>query len=806
MDRLPLRTADLDYVFREAVHAGAVPMVVTDPRRPDNPAIFVNDAFVALTGYARDAVIGHNLRLLQGPDTDPATVARLRDAIAGACPVNVDILNYRADGTPFWCALFITPVQDAAGQVTHFFASQLDVTDQRAGDEARRVRDAQMQRDIAETLPHLVWTADPDGTVTWRNQRWVDYTGFDLDELKAGRWFDVLDPKIRDEALAAWAASRASGQPLDLIVRLRGRDGVMRPFLCRAAPLRDARGLISGWFGTHTEITALSDNEARFRLITEALPQLVFSAPPDGAVDYYNRRWYEFTGTRPGESDGDRWHDAIHPDDLPRTIDAWATAVSTGGLYEIEYRLRAADGTWRWFLGRGVPLRDPETQRVLRWLGTCTDIDDAVRARHELARSRTDLEMLVRERTEELRATADRLVQEAAERAKTEAALRQAQKMQAVGQLTGGVAHDFNNLLTVILGSLDMLDRRLSAGVPSAADIARMRRAVGAAMQGATRAAALTQRLLAFSRQRALDPQTVATNTLIAGMLDLLRRTLGEAVAIETDLAPDLWLAHADPNQLESALLNLAVNARDAMPGGGCLRIETANRSLDAAGAAALELPAAGDYLAITVRDTGTGMDAATMRQACDPFFTTKDPGQGTGLGLSQVFNFVHQFEGQVRIESQLGEGTAVTLFLPRAASGGGGVAEADPAAYAPPATHMATVLVVEDDIDVRAFATDSLRELGYHVLETAGAAAALDILDQVPDIALLFTDIVLPGGQNGHDLAVEARRRRPGLKVLLTTGYGGETVRAAGLPDTQVLPKPFTYAELAATLRGLLG
>ncbi len=392
------------------------------------------------------------------------------------------------------------------------------------------------------------------------------------------------------------------------------------------------------------------------------------------------------------------------------------------------------------------------------------------------------------------------------ERAIAEEALRQSQKMEAVGQLTGGIAHDFNNMLAIVIGSLDMASRRIGDTT------GKLERSIATAREGAERAAALTGRLLAFSRQQPLAPIPIDANRLVAGMSELLRRTLGEQIAVETVLAGGLWPTFADPGQLENALLNLAVNARDAIIGdggdgdGGRLTIETANAHLDEAYAASRGEVRPGQYIMIGVSDTGSGMSPEVIAKAFDPFFTTKAVGRGTGLGLSQVFGFAKQSGGHVAIYSEVGEGTTVKLYLPRATG------KVEPPTPMLPLDELPTgrsdeiILVVEDEQRVRHFSVDALRELGYTAISAANGAEALQILDQQPQIALLFTDIVMPE-MNGRALSDLARAKRPDLKVLYTTGYTRNAVVHNGMLDAGVafLPKPFTVAQLAIKVRDVL-
>jgi signal transduction histidine kinase/CheY-like chemotaxis protein len=415
---------------------------------------------------------------------------------------------------------------------------------------------------------------------------------------------------------------------------------------------------------------------------------------------------------------------------------------------------------------------------------------------------------VLKRHADELEEANARLREQIAGREKAEEALRHAQKMESIGQLTGGVAHDFNNVLAIILGSLEMLERRVAEG----ADRSRLERPIANAKVGAERAAALIRSLLAFSRRQPLRPQPLDVNRLVSGMSELLRRTLGEQVAIETVVAGGLWRTLADPNQLENAILNLAVNARDAMPHGGKLTIETANAYLDARYTAEYEDVEPGQYVVLGITDTGSGMSKEVMERAFEPFYTTKDVGQGTGLGLSQVYGLVKQSGGHVKIYSEEGEGTTIKIYLPRLLAGAEAQVPAAPAEPALPEPAAAgpdaeAVLVVEDDDDVREHSAGMLSELGYPVFEARDGAEALRVLDEQPRIALLFTDVGLPGGMNGRALADEALSRRPDLKVLYTTGYARNAIVHDGRldPGVHLVAKPFTYAELAEAVRRVL-
>jgi nitrogen-specific signal transduction histidine kinase len=377
--------------------------------------------------------------------------------------------------------------------------------------------------------------------------------------------------------------------------------------------------------------------------------------------------------------------------------------------------------------------------------------------------------------------------------------LRQAQKMEALGQLTGGIAHDFNNMLGVIMGSLDLVTRRVKKG-----DFA-IERFLTAASLAAERAATLTQRLLAFARQQPLSPQPLDANKMIVNMSDLLQSTLGEQIGVETVTAAGLWPIHVDTQQLENAILNIAINGRDAMPDGGKLTIETANTHLDDAYCRQNPEVQPGQYVMLAITDTGIGMPADVTARVFDPFFTTKPTGKGTGLGLSQVYGFVKQSQGHIKIYSEPGAGTTVKIYLPRLI---GNAQEIKRAATEPMRTgdRSEAVLVVEDDSLMRRLTADALHELGYTVFESENAAGALATLDRVADIKLLFTDVVMPD-VNGKKLADEALRRRPGLKVLFTTGYTANAVVHGGVLDQGVnlISKPFTLDQLATKVRAVL-
>ncbi|MER9404529.1 CHASE3 domain-containing protein [Mesorhizobium caraganae] len=463
-------------------------------------------------------------------------------------------------------------------------------------------------------------------------------------------------------------------------------------------------------------------------------------------------------------------------------------------------QIRASMDTIRRISSAAIAARDEHTDRVESWLrigSFAALLAIFLLGAYTIRLSRRRFREVVVAQEELMRKNIE-LGNEIRTRETAESQLRQMQKMEAVGQLTGGIAHDFNNMLAVIISAMNLAQRKLARGEH---DIAKF---IEAAADAATRAANLTARLLAFSRQQPLAPQVVDTNRLVTGMSDLLRRALGETIRIETVLAGGLWKTHADPSQIENAILNLAVNARDAMGEDGKLTIETANSHLDDGYAATHADVKAGQYVMIAVSDTGAGMPADVMERAFEPFFTTKPVDKGTGLGLSQVFGFVKQSGGHVKIYSEPGEGTTIKLYLPRFF--GAEEAVLPTGRGDNPAEVTETVLVVEDDARVRASTTDALRELGYTVIHAGSGEEALQKLADNPGVALMFTDIVMPV-MNGRKLAEEALARLPQLKVVFTTGFTKNAVVHNGVLDHDVhfLAKPFTIEQLAAKLRDVL-
>jgi PAS domain S-box-containing protein len=765
------------------------------------------------------------------PDDRAAVREAVIAALRSRAPMAAEFRIHRPDGSVRWLLTQGRGIYAQDGRAARFPGVSFDITERKAAEEAARAAAEELRRatetqafiyDLADRLRSLgtptevmqITTAALaermgfdrvgyyrvyDGGIvhygpSWTSERLprlegtlsVEAIGPSAAHYRRGETVVMRDIRVeRPDSLASQVAAAGVGVPLT-----RGGAWVAVFYANTADPydwsaeeiaLIEAIAEIS-WDAVERvgAAAALGESEAKFRAITNSIDQMVWSTLPDGYHDYYNDRWYEYTGVPPGSTDGEAWNGMFHPQDQERAWAVWRHSLETGEHYRIEYRLRHRSGEYRWVLGSAQPVRD-ESGRITRWFGTCTEIQDIIDAREVLARSREELEQAVVERTRQLSSAED--------------ALRQAQKMEAVGQLTGGIAHDFNNMLAVVIGALDLLERRLAQGNT---DIERY---VTAARDGATRAAALTQRLLAFSRQQPLAPVPVDANVTVTGMIELLVRTIGEDVTVETLLPDDLRLAMADPSQLENMILNLAVNARDAMPGGGTLTIETANTRFGEHEARDCGI-APGDYVRITVQDTGSGMSPEVAARAFDPFFTTKGVGKGTGLGLSQVFGFVRQSGGHVGIDSEPGRGTAVRVYLPVYEGRAPEPAAARPIAEAPRGSPREVVMVVEDEERVRSYSVEALRELGYSVVDARDGPEALRMIARGQQVSLLFTDIVMPD-MTGRELAERARARIPGLRILFTSGYSREA-EGAGAPD-DVLAKPFALDQLAVRVRAAL-
>jgi PAS domain S-box-containing protein len=845
-----------------------------------------NDAYSAFAGRRHPQLLGSNVR--EGwPEVADFNDNIMRVCLAGGTLAyrNAElVLDRRGSPESVRLDLDYSPLLDARGVPTGVIAIVVDITEKF---EIERALEAERQllTRAQEAGGVGVFTVDITANTISGSPQFFRIYGLPEATVADPTAFERLT-HADDRDIASTAERRRTGEAMvEAEYRIHRADtGEERVIARRAEYERDDAGRPIRLVGAVQDITerratllALAASEAQFRTMAQAVPNQIWSARPDGALDWFNDRVYDYFGAAPGELDGDGWTRHVHPEDAARVGQAWAEAHAHGHTYEAEFRIRRADGAWRWHLVRALPSRNADGE-ITRWLGANTDIHEQKLAEVENIRDRNRMWAMTRDlllvcdlagvittinpsATRLLGWTAEEMIgrpitdfihpddvalaaaeveklghgtttlhfenryrakdgswrlmdwtavpegdrihgvgRDITEQRHIEEALRQSQKMEAVGQLTGGIAHDFNNLLQGITGSLDLVQKRISQGRLSELD-----RFITGAMTSANRASALTHRLLAFSRRQPLDPRPVRANPLMGSMEDLLRRTLGERIELELVTAGGLWLTRCDPNQLESAILNLVINARDAMPDGGKLTIETCNAHLDALYAAKQREVRPGQYVCICVTDTGTGMTPETMKRAFEPFFTTKPLGQGTGLGLSMIYGFAQQSEGFAKIYSEVGKGTTFKLYLPRWR----GDADEEDAGHVAAATatqHGETVLVVEDEPVVRGLIVEVLNDLGYNAMEAADGPSGLEILQSRRKIDLLVTDIGLPG-LNGRQVADAARTLRKDLKVLFMTGYAENAALAAGFlePGMAMITKPFAMEVLAARIREII-
>jgi PAS domain S-box-containing protein len=795
-----------------------------------------NAAATRIFGWTRDEAVGRAMGDLIVPpqhrDAHHAGMGRYQETGKAQVlnrRIEISALDRRGREFPIELSIIATPGGPAA-----FIGFLRDISDRRRAQE-RLVLSEESLRLTTQAAEIGTWDLDlVTDTLTWSDRTKAMF-GVSPDAVcTLDDFYNGLHPE--DRAATSKAFAEALDPNLravyDVQYRTVGKeDGVVRWVAAKGKGLFDAEGRCVRAVGTAIDITASKLADARHAFMLE-LSDLLRGAETEVAlqaasalmgryfgvsrVGYglldpiedvfdYSICWTDgsvppLLGRFPAQAFGrkivaklsagetvvvdDLFSDTIS--DEVETLDT-ASSVDTRAILVVPF-LRAGR------LRTIVYLND---RPVRRWsaeeIGFMQEV--AERTRQVIERGEAEAALLAMNATLEARVEA-----RTRELRSTEEALRQSQKMEAIGQLTGGIAHDFNNLLQGITGSLDLMQRRLREG-----RIADLDRYLVGAMASASRAAALTHRLLAFSRRQPLDPRSVQVNPLIASMEELLRRTLGETIDLVLSLPEDVWPTRCDPNQLENAVLNLAINARDAMPDGGKLTITSCNVDVDAAMSAVKPDLRPGPYVCISVSDTGVGMDAETMARAFEPFFTTKPTGQGTGLGLSMIYGFARQSQGFAKIESEPGQGATFKLYLPRA---DGQPEDQEPAValVQVKGAHDETVLVVEDEPVVRALIVEVLNELGYRALEAADGPTGLEILQSNQPIDLLITDIGLPG-LNGRQIADAARLQRPGLKTLFMTGYAETAAVASGFldPGMAMITKPFAMDALAARIRELI-
>jgi len=724
----------------------------------------------AIFGWTSDEIVGQPAGLLFTPE-DRAAGVDAKELLQAAADgiANDERWHMRKDGGRVFMNGSVHPLPaDSDGPPNGFLKIARDETERRGRDEELRRLNADLERQVIERSSErgTTWQLSPfmlsvvdltTGCFIRVNPAWTAVLGYAPAEIIGHQYLEFLHPDDVERTMEGYAEVE-SGQPiLDFENRYRAKNGDYRWLSWVAVP---ENGKL---YSTVRDITAEKAAAAeRDRLWTFGADMLA-RADYNGMMSAVNPAWTRVLGFSEKELLSRPYSDFMHPDDTGLTLEALQAMGATNATARFENRILTTSGAYKPIDWTVVP--EPDGKNFIA-----------------IGRDRSD----DKAREQEL--------------AETQEALRQSQKMEAVGQLTGGIAHDFNNLLAGITGSLELMQKRIGEQ-----GLVGFDRHLGIAQASAQRAAALTQRLLAFSRRQTLDPRPVDVNRLIGGVEDLCRRSVGPNIEIAVVGAVGLWATKIDAPQLENAILNLVLNARDAMPDGGRITIETANKWIDERAAKERQLTP-GQYISVCVTDTGTGMAPEVIERAFDPFYTTKPLGQGTGLGLSMIHGFVRQSGGQIRVYSEVGQGTTMCLYLPRFA---GALDSDDPtddqAALEP--GQGETVLVIDDEVSIRMLISDVLGEAGYRVLEAGDGPSGLKILNSDSRIDLLITDVGLPGGFNGRQVADAARQTRTDLKVLFVTGYADNAVIGNGHldPGMQVITKPFPMTALAQRVREII-
>lgn len=704
--------------------------------------------------------------------------------------------------------LFYTPIYHDDGTVAGVLCTVLENTE-KVKAVAQLAESQEELKRLTDALPILVGFIDRGHIYRFANQGYREWFGLEACAV-VGKHVSEVVGQANYQARFALIERAMAGERIITDTPVGRPDGTRRTAEIRYVPRRTATGEVDGIYVVMIDIedrkkseVELQRSNGRFRAAVNAVHGVIWTNAADGRMLGEQPAWAALTGQPFEAYQGYGWADAVHPDDRAGSVESWKAAVAGKTTYIYEHRVRRGDGVYRTFAIRGVPILDAVGE-IEEWVGVHTDITEQREAEASLQEHATSLERQVRHRVraeEQLRQLNEsleaRVEAEIAERHQAERALQQAQKMEAIGQLTGGVAHDFNNLLQVVAGNLQLLAKDVSGDE-------RAERRLANALAGVNRGAKLASQLLAFGRRQALEPRVINIGRFISGMDDLLRRSLGEAVEVEVITSGGLWNTYADPTQVENALLNLAINARDAMSGSGKLTIEMGNAALDQEYARNHQEVLPGQYVMLAVTDTGTGMSPAILDKVFEPFFSTKPEGKGTGLGLSMVYGFVKQSGGHVKIYSEVDQGTTVRIYLPRS------VADEDREVSVhngPVVGGTETVLVVEDDEEVRSIVVETLSDLGYSVLTAKDAQAGLNVIESGVPIDVIFTDVVMPGPLKSSEMARRAKERLPGVAVLFTSGYTENSIVHGGRLDAgvELLSKPYTREALARRLRHVI-
>ncbi|WP_058543925.1 PAS domain-containing protein [Pseudomonas sp. NA13] len=719
-----------------------------------------------------------------------------------------------------WLDLTYSPVHDESGTVAGILVTAIETSERRKlAQEFERRSEASLkaQLESEERLQLALAATDALGTWDWdiSEDRFIADEHFALlhgvdpslsRQLPISAYLEGVHPEDRAMVARSIKHCITHGTEYAEEYRLLRPDGELRWVFVRGRCYKDRHGRPKRFLGAALDLTerkrteqALRQSQTELQLIINAMPILISYVDRQERFRLNNSAYLDWYGLTPQELYGKTVREVLGEEAYAARAQQIADALA-GKPCTFAVQMGHRDGRPRHSLVNYLP-RHGADGAVNGFYIFVIDETESRKTEEALRNLNETLEERVIARTQQLAEANHRLQSEMFERERAEEALRHAQKMEAVGQLTGGIAHDFNNMLTGILGSLDLMQRYIAAGRTD--EIGRF---TEAAVSSANRAAALTHRLLAFSRRQSLDRKPLDANDLVRSLEDLLSRTTGDHIVLRLQLANELWPVSTDASQLENALLNLVINARDAMPEGGELIVETANVYLDGADINTLEPVKAGDYVMIAVSDNGSGMTPAVLAKAFDPFFTTKPIGQGTGLGLSMIYGFAQQSGGHLNLDSVPGQGTRVQLYLPRLHVSPTQPPETPETVVVPPAIAGETVLLVEDEPAVRMLVLDLLQALGYTALEARDAVTALPVLESDQRIDLLVTDVGLPG-MNGRQLAEIARQHRPGLKVLFMTGYAQKAAERQGFLDQgmDMVAKPFTLDLLANKIRTMI-
>ncbi|MBS0295366.1 MAG: PAS domain S-box protein [Proteobacteria bacterium] len=751
---------------------------------PEGRCLYLNSAQRETWGIAPDADLSEfSWESTLHPDDAPALFEPFGKAMAARAPFTVEARYRNAAGDWRLLQTIAQPRFGADGEFLGMIGANLDITEERAAQAAIEASRQQLRAMFDQAAAGMVRT-DIDGRIEMINERFARMLGAEPDALVGSAVKEITWPDDQAESEERFTQLRTARRPYAVVKRYRRRDGSAVWASASVSPMIDSAGDVTGAVAVIIDLTetrkaeaALRESEQRFRLIADSAPVPMWVSRPGGAREFVNKAYVDYLEVSYDEALAEDWRDLVHPDDGPRIRAEQIAGEASHKPFTLEARYRRADGEWRWLRSFSQPRFGPDGEHI-GFIGVAFDVTEAKQAAQDLQHINDLL--------------AERVDAALEQKAQAEAALAHAQKIEAVGRLTGGVAHDFNNLLTVVIGALDMI-------LKHPGDEKKRERMAEAAMAAARRGERLTHQLLAFSRRQALRPEVIDVNHLVRETEPLLRRAIGEEVAFDVSAAKAA-VVRVDPGQFEATLLNLVVNARDATPAGGTIAVESAVR--DIKDGSAFEAPP-GRYVAVSVRDTGSGMPPEVAARAFEPFFTTKPVGKGTGLGLSQVYGFARQSGGGVTIESRPGEGTTITVFLPVAEAGAD--AQPKPAPSSRRAGASLRVLLVEDDPAVGAIAETMLGDLGHTIERADSAAPALERLNSDAPFDLLLTDVIMPGGVNGVELAREAVKLRPGLQVLLTSGYAGDAIdEALSAAPWPFLKKPYAEAELAAVLQGM--